>query len=155
MTFERREEISQTIDRLTPEALKDYAEESVPNATDEIVSELLQLLSSSTLGEREQILYSWLEPEQLRALTVFAMRMCGLAVAERSPDLLLTAMVAQAFEGFRSIEDEAVAVAVLGTIRDCAKTLGEDPAVIADGVAGLANKETAARLREFFGVGDE
>ena len=150
MTFERREEISQTIDRLTPQALEDYAEDTVPNATDEIVSELLRLLAGSTLGEREQILYSWLGPEQLRALTVFAMRMCGLAVAERSPDLLLTAMVAQAFEGFRSIEDEAVAVAVLGTIRDCAKTLGEDPGALADGVARLVNKEAAARLREFF-----
>lgn len=152
MTFERREEISQAIDRLSLDSLAEYAEAPVPNATDEDVSRLVQLLATAPLGEREQVLYSWLEPEQLRALSVFAMRMCGLAVAERSPDLLMTAMVAQTFEGFRSIEDEAVAEVVLGTIRDCSTTLGEDPATLADGVARLGNKETAARLREFFGA---
>lgn len=147
---EQRARISRAIDALDAATLSDYADAPVPAPLDESIGEIVGLLAELTLGEREQILWTWFESEQLQALSVFSMRMCGLAVAERSEDLFLTAMIAQALEGFRSIEDERVADVVLETLRETAETLGVDPAPTAAAAATLAPPEAGERLRAFF-----
>ncbi len=150
MSEERRAQISEAIDGLDAASLAAYADAPVPSPVDESIGEIIGLLSELPLGEREQILWTWFESAQLQALSVFAMRMCGLAVAERSEDLFLTAMIAQALEGFRSIEDDRVADLVLTTLRETAVTLGIDPGPAATAAATLAAPQVAERLRDSF-----
>jgi len=147
---EQRARISRAIDALGGEVLAAYADSPVPSPVDESIGEIVGLLAELTLGEREQILRTWFEAEQLQALSVFSMRMCGLAVAERSEELFLTGMIAQALEGFRGIDDERVAEVVLETLRDTAETLGVDPGPAAAAAATLAGPEVAERFRAFF-----
>lgn len=147
---EVRDQISLAIDALSEERLAGYAEREAPDATDEQIAELVRLLAELTLGEREQIMYGWFEARHLEGLTLFAMRMTALSGTQHDPDLLRTALVALAFEGFRDIEDDRVGDALLGTIREAAAAQDQDPAALATEVLELANPEMAERLRGFY-----
>ena len=147
---EVRDQISALLDQLDGTTLAGYAEEELPSDIDETFALLVQALLQLSLGEREQIMYGWFESDQLKALGAYAMRMGALALAERSDSLLLSAYIAQAIEGFRSIEDELMVTKRLTVLRDVAEALGVDATELAWEVAGLANPGAAEHFRGFF-----
>jgi hypothetical protein len=148
MTFEQREEISQLIDRLTPEVTTTYYFEAIPSPTDESISHLVQLLTDLTLGQREQLLYGWLDPGQLGAMSMFAIRMSALAVREKSRELLLTGLLAAVFEGFR-VDFRDGAIQALGVVFHSAGKIGADPVALFAEADSFARPEMADHLRTF------
>jgi hypothetical protein len=147
-TFEQREEISQLIDKLTPETTAGYNDEPIPSATDRAISRLVQDLVDLTLGDREQILYDWLDQTQLAALSTFSVRMSSLAVRTKSRELLVTALLAEAFEGYR-VDFRDGGIQALGVAYDAAGRIGEDQAVLFEEAAALARPEMADDMRAF------
>lgn len=146
-----RDEISARLDQLDEATLAGYAESELPSETDETFALLVQALLQLSLGEREQIMYGWFDADQLKAFGAYAMRMGALALAERSDSLLLSAYIAQAIEGFRSVEDEAELVTErLTVLRDVALALDVDAIDLAWEVAPLANPGAAEHFRDFF-----
>ena len=85
---------------------------------------------------------------QLGALSMFCIRMCALAIRERSADLVTTGLIAEAFEGFR-VDLRDGGIQALGVAYHTAVKLGADPRAIFAQAAGLANPEMAGHLREF------
>lgn len=126
----------------------EYFYEPIPSPTDEQVSRLIQLLGDSTLGEREQVLYSWPETWHLQALTGFAVRMSSLAVRLQSRDLLMTALLAIVFEGFR-VDYRDGGIQALAVAYDTAGKLGEAPTALFDEAAAYARPEMAGHMRDF------
>lgn len=148
MTRESRDGIARLLDELSPEKLSGYRDRPIPDRLDQTISRLIRALADETLGEREQMLGSWFDPAQLGALSTFCIRMSSLAVREGSSDLVLTGLLAVAFEGFR--EDlRNGGMEALPAAYDAAVRVGGDPDMLFAQAASLARPETAGHLREF------
>ncbi|MEX0832512.1 MAG: hypothetical protein WD276_01355 [Actinomycetota bacterium] len=148
MTRESRDGIAKLLDELTPEELGGYHDRPIPDPLDQAVSRLVQALADETLGEREQILGSWFDTVQLGALSVFCVRMASLAVREDSSDLVLTGLLAAAFEGFRENSPDGGRRA-LAAAYDAAVRVGGDPGTLFAQAASLARPEMAGHLQQF------
>jgi hypothetical protein len=148
MTFEAREKISQLLDGLRQNATAAYFDEPIPSATDKSLATLVQLLADLSLGDREQLLYGWFDPWQLQALSTFSVRMSSLAVRSRSRELLVTALLAEAFEGYR-VDARDGGIQALGVAYDAAGRLGEDPDLLFEEAAAFARPEMADDMRAF------
>ena len=148
MTRETRDGIVTLLERLTREELSGYHDRPIPYPLDQTVSGLVQALADITLGEREQILDSWFDPVQLSALSAFCVRMCSLAVRERSSDLVMTGLLAETFEGFRQDFRDG-GIQALAVAHHAARRVGADPGELFAQAASLASPEMAGHIRDF------
>jgi hypothetical protein len=145
---EVREQVAAALDALTQECAMGYYDEAIPSDLDGIVASLVDGLVKSTPGEREQMLDEWLDQWQLGMLSMFCIRICGLAVREASPDLLQTALVAQVFEGFR-LDPRDGGYQALGVAHHTVVKLEADPREVFANASTFANPMMAQHLQAF------
>lgn len=143
-----RDDVARALDLLTGDRAFGYFDESIPCEVDEVVSRLMKGLVESDLGEREQMLDGWFDHWQLGALRTFCVRLCSLAVRERSSDLLSTGLTAVALEGFR-LDPRDGGYQSLGVAHHTARVLGADPGELFAAAATFANPVMAQHLRTF------
>ncbi len=151
MTDERaelRERIAAALDLVTPERAKVYFDESIPCELDGTIASLVDGLVKSTLGEREQILDDWLDHWQQGALRTFCVRVCSLAVRQRSADLIGTALTAVTLEGFR-LDPRDGGYQSLAVAHHTARALEADPDKLFAAAATFANPAMAQYMRTF------
>jgi len=145
---ELRDQVATALDTVSRERAMGYFDEPIPCDLDGTLASLADGLVKSTLGEREQMLDEWFDHWQQGALRTFCVRVCSLAIRERSVDLVGTALTAVALEGFR-LDPRDGGYQSLGVAHHTARALETEPDELFEAAATFANPVMGQHLRTF------